>query len=41
MRNLPPSPFRIGFVGVLFAAVTWLNRFAALKLEESAATLKA
>jgi hypothetical protein len=33
--------FRIGFVGVLFAAVTWLNRFAALKLEESAATLKA
>ena len=32
---------RLGGLGVLFAAVTWLNRSAAIKLEESAATLKA
>jgi hypothetical protein len=41
-----PGPFgsvatRILLLGALFAAVTWLNRAAAGKLEESAATLSA
>jgi hypothetical protein len=32
---------RLLFLGVLFGAVTWLNRAAASRLEESAATLSA
>jgi hypothetical protein len=31
---------RIVLVGALFAGITWLNRAAAIKLEESAATLQ-
>jgi hypothetical protein len=31
----------IVFVGLLFGGITWLNRAAAAKIEESAATLTA
>ena len=41
-----PGPFvsvalRLIVVGALFGAITWLNRSAAMKIEESAATLHA